>query len=133
MSDPPFGDIEELVSCNPQTECDVEAELLSNISANFDVFDEEGVTLEIVDSTVSCGPGAQIGGLDSGEDAKELADVFDFRNGDVIRVIESVTIDDLDDALVAVSSLLEDPSTTIVISRPTQSGCDTLSYDIDII
>lgn len=132
MADPPFGDLEELVSCDPQTSCDVDRQLLINIQANYEVFLDDEVTLTIVDSSVQCGPGAQIGGLDSSEDSKELADAFDLRNGDIIRQIESTYILDMEDAAAAVSSLLQDPSTTVVVRRSQGSGCDSLTYDIDV-
>jgi hypothetical protein len=133
MADPPFGDIQALVSCNPQTSCEVDRQLLRNIQSSFSVFLDEEVTLDIVDSMTQCGPGAQIGGLDSGEDAKALADAFDVRNGDVIRQIASIYIEDVADAAAAVTSLLQDPSTTIVIHRPQSGpGCDTLTYTIDV-
>lgn len=133
MADPPFGDVEALVSCNSQTECEIDSELLSNISASFGVFEAEGVTLTLVDETSPCGPGARIGGLDDGEDSAELAEILDLRNGDVIRQVESVSIDGLDEAMEAVSRLLESPSTTLVIRRPSDGGCQSLTYELEVL
>ena len=130
----PWGDLEALVSCDPQTDCEIDRELLFNVSANFDVFTTEGVTLNVVGSSTSCGPGAQIGGIDSGEDVEELADAFDFRNGDIVFKVDTITIQDFGDALKAAEHLSE-PSgtTTVVVKRPTSAGCTTLSYDLEVI
>jgi hypothetical protein len=129
----PFGDIEALVRCDRAGICEVDQELVSNVSAHFEVFVQERVTLTIVDKDAPCGPGARIDGLDPREHATELADVLGLRNGDVIREFEAITLEDLGDAMDAVASLLEDPSTTIVLQRPEGSRCDTLALEIDVL
>lgn len=128
----PFGDLDALVSCSPSNRCEVEAELLQHISANFGVFSVEGVTLTMLDRDAPCGPGARIGGLDQGEDAQALADAFDLRNGDVIAQMDAITIVDASDAMSAVGSLLEDPSTTLVLRRPEGLGCTEIALDIQV-
>jgi hypothetical protein len=128
----PFGDIEALVRCDREGICEVDQELVSNISAHFEVFGHERVTLTIVGKDAPCGPGARIDGLDPHEHATELAAALGLRNGDVIRELEAITLEDVDDAMDAVGSLLEDPSTTIVLRRPEGSRCDTLALEIDV-
>jgi hypothetical protein len=129
----PFGDIEALVRCDRQSHCDVERELVSNLVAHFDVFAQERVTLTIVGKDAPCGPGARIDGLDPREYTTELAAAFGLRNGDVIHELEATTLEDLGAAMDAVASLLEDPSTTIVLQRPEGLGCETLTIDIDVL
>jgi hypothetical protein len=128
----PFGDIEALVRCDGASHCEVDRELVSNLTAHFDVFAQERVTLTIVGKDAACGPGARIDGLDPREHTTELADAFGLRHGDVIHELEATTIEDLVDAMDAVASLLEDPSTTIVVQRPEGPRCETLTIDIDV-
>lgn len=129
----PFGDLDALVSCSSSTSCEIEAELLHHISANFGVFSVEEVTLTMIDRDAPCGPGARIGGLDQGEDARALADVFDLRNDDVVAQVDARAIEDASDAMDAVGSLLEDPSTTLVLRRPEGLGCAEVILDIQVL
>jgi hypothetical protein len=129
----PFGDIDTLVRCNRQSVCEVDRELVSNLSAHFEVFWQERVTLTIVGKDVPCGPGARIGGLGTREHSTELADAFGLRNGDIIREIEATTLEDPGDAMDAMASLLEDPSTTIVGQRTEGSRCETFALEIQVL
>jgi len=129
----PFGDIDTLVRCSRPTLCEVERELVSNLSSHFEVFLQERVTLTMVGREARCGPGVRLGGLDPREHATELADAFGLRNGDIIREIGATSIEDLGDAMDAVGSLLEDPSTTLVRQRAERSGCETLALQIDVL
>jgi hypothetical protein len=129
----PFGDIDTLVRCSRSDACEVERELVANVSDHFEVFGQERVTLTIVGREAPCGPGARIGGLDAREHATELANALGLRNGDVIREIEATTLDDLGAAMDAVASLLEDPSTTIVVQRAEGSRCETVVVGIDVV
>jgi MYXO-CTERM domain-containing protein len=90
MTDP-FGDLQELIWCSPQTTCTIDAELLTNVDTNFYVFWDEGVTGEL--GTWATGvTGFKITGLDTGEDSKALLDAFDIRNNDVITHVNSTAL-----------------------------------------
>lgn len=129
----PFGDIDALVRCRRPSLCEIDGELVSNLSAHFMVFGQEGVTLTLVGKDAPCGPGARIGGLDPREHSTELADAFGLRNGDIIRELEATTLVNPGDVMDAMASLLEDPSTTIVGQRAEGSGCETLALQIDVL
>lgn len=131
----PFGDVGRLIDCSPQTDCDVDRELLFNVQQWMGVFYDEGVSLSLVDATTTCGPGAQISGLDVGEHAHELAQEFDLRNGDIIASVNSTALSSQAKALDVVEILVNDDlsSTTIVIERRQGGTCATLTYTIDVI
>jgi hypothetical protein len=129
----PFGDLDTLVRCDQPRHCEVDRKLVSNLSAHFDVFAQERVTLTIVSKEAPCGPGARMGGLDPHEHATALADALGLRNGDIIRELEATTLVDMSAAMDALASLLEDPSTTIVVQRPAGSRCEAVVVDIDVL
>lgn len=90
MQSDPFGDIDELVYCSPQTECTIEQELVDNIKLNSDVFADEGVGLTF--GSWPEGSGVKISGLSAGDYSKELADELDLRNNDVITHVNGTAL-----------------------------------------
>jgi hypothetical protein len=130
----PFGDLDVLVACSPQTYCTVDAELIWNIQAHFDQFFTENVALAIGASGAPCNvTGAKISGLGNGEDSKELAMKFDLRNDDVITVVEGISIT----SATAAARVIHDLETTtdaitMRVRRRSTSGmsCTTLNYTI---
>jgi hypothetical protein len=128
-----FGDIDTLVHCSRPTLCEVDQELVSNLSAHFEVFLQERVTLTMVGREARCGPGVRIGGLDPREHSTALAEAFGLRNGDIIREFEATTLGDPGDVMEALDSWLEDPSTAIVGQRAEGSGCETFALQINVL
>ncbi|MBL4685953.1 MAG: hypothetical protein JKY37_15265 [Nannocystaceae bacterium] len=114
----PFGDIGTLVWCNQAgTECTYEDELVQNISANFSVFYEEGVTLTLIPPGKPDYPGATVYGLDSGEASDDLASAFGLRNNDIIKSINGIKLFDESDGLEAIDSMLNSETIVIGIGR----------------
>lgn len=130
-----FGNIAANVACSPQTSCTVDQALIWEITTSFSEFYAEGVQLKIGSSGSPCNvTGAKISGLGAGEDAKALADAFDFRNNDYIQTVEGIALSTSANALQVVNDLQSttDPI-TITIKRKMPSGtCSTLNYTITL-
>ncbi|MBC8067000.1 MAG: hypothetical protein IAG13_01595 [Deltaproteobacteria bacterium] len=128
----PFGDLDDLVACSPQTSCTLDAQLLWNVQASFNEFYDEGVSLTIGNSGTPCNvTGVIIGGLGTGEDSKKLADKFGFRNADVISKVEGINTNSETNTFAVVHDLetTTDP-VTLTIKRRNGSTCTILNYTL---
>jgi hypothetical protein len=128
----PFGDITSLVSCSPQTSCTVDAELLWNIQLNFAEFYEEEIVLSIEASGSPCNThGAKIIGLDSGEDAKALADELDLHNNDFITSVEGINLTSSANAFTVVEDLqTTTDAVSMTVKRASGMTCQTVNYTL---
>lgn len=129
----PFGDLDTLVRCSRPTSCEVDEALVANLSAHLDVLGQERATLTLVGKDAPCGPGLRLGGLDPREHTTALAHAFGLRNGDVVHALEGVALEGMSAAMNAIASLLEDPSTELVVQRAVSSECETLVVAIDVV
>lgn len=132
LSDP-FGDVEALVDCTGTTTktCVIEPELLANVTENFQTFYDEEVWLEMVNIT-GPGRGAQITGVDSGEDVEELLDAFGIEDEDLITHVNNIHLQGEEDALQAIYEIPLDTAWSVTVRRWNGSSWDTLSYSISV-
>jgi len=127
----PFGEVDTLVSC-VGNDCTIDAELVDNVYANFDVFYDEGVHLELVDASASCGPGIRIGGLGPGSASAELARPFGAGNGDVITRLNGMPLIDTDDILAALDIISTETQFTVHLRERAGSTCRTRELVLEV-
>ncbi|MBK8240013.1 MAG: hypothetical protein IPK74_31195 [Deltaproteobacteria bacterium] len=130
-----FGDITSWVTCGPQTSCTVDQALMWNLAARFDQFYAEGVSLTFGNTGTPCNAtGATISGLGPGEESKKLADAFDFRNGDVVTMVEGVSLSSASNASLIIDDLQSttDPITLTIRRRTNSKSCQTLNYTLTL-
>lgn len=127
----PFGDVPTLVDCLGN-DCTVDAELVDNVYANFDVFYDEGVRLELVDASVTCGPGIRISGLGSGSASADLARPFGVDAGDVITRLNGMPIVDADDILAALDMISAETQFTVHLRERAGSTCRTRALTLEV-
>lgn len=127
----PFGDIDMLVYCDPQTTCVVDEDLLANVAANFTVFDDEEVRLTAV-SISGVGRCAQVSGLDNGEDSKELLDAFGIQNNDLITHVNGTALSSTANVHQVVYDLGGATSWTVTVRRWNGSTWTTLNYSVSL-
>lgn len=133
--DPPFGEIGNLVYCDPQTTCLIESELIENVGYNFHVFWEEDVVLTLgtfgpSGTTVT---GLQITGLSTGDHAKALLDAFGIINNDVITHVNSTALDSWSNVMDVVADIDNSSYWAVTVRRwrcPFTCSWGTFNYDI---
>ena len=125
----PFGDVGALVDCLGN-DCTVRRPSWSTTSyANFGVFYDEGVRLELVDAGVTCGPGIRISGLGSGSASADLARPFGVDDGDMITRLNGMPIVDADDILAALDIISAETQFTVHLRE--RVGSDVPDPDAD--
>lgn len=129
-----FGDLDNLIYCSPSTTCEIGDELLYNVEANFDIFHDEGVILEMVSLSGGTIVGAQISGLNSGEDSYDLLHThLSVNNGDVITHVNSVALDSEAHVLQVVSELLDTITWNVTVRRAGFGGAwSTRNYTVHL-
>lgn len=127
----PFGDVGALVSC-VGNDCTLDAQLVDNVYANFGVFYDEGVRLELVDASVTCGPGIRISGLGSGSASADLARPFGVDTGDVITRLNGMPIVDADDILAALDIISTETQFTVHLREHVGSTCRTRTLTLEV-
>ena len=95
------------MSCNGSNVCVVDRALVDNVTANFSTFYAEGVSLALVTNPAD---GAQITGLDRGEDSTDLADAFGIEEDDVIIEVDGMSLDSEEAAAAVMEHLAGSPS-----------------------
>lgn len=114
----PFGDVSALIYCDASgVLCSYQPELVDNIDANFSVFFQEQVSLELLRSTDADYPGVRLSGLDSGEASKDLADAFGLQNDDVLKNVNGIDIEDEADASEAIDALISSEAVALSLER----------------
>jgi hypothetical protein len=133
LLDDPFGDLEALVECSGSTTktCVIEPELLANITENFQTFYDEEVWLQMVNIT-GPGRGAQITGVDSGEDVEALLDAFGIEDEDLITHVNNIHLEGEQDALQAIYEIPLTTAWNVTVRRWNGTSWDTLSYAISV-
>ena len=127
----PFGDVDMLVDCIGD-DCIVAPELVDNVYANFGVFYDEGVTLELVDATATCGPGIRLRGIGPSSATADLARPFGIGNGDVVRRLNGLALTDTDDILAALDMIASESSFTVQVRERTGLGCQTRVLTVNV-
>lgn len=132
-----FGDLDNLISCSPSTTCEIGDELLYNVQANFEIFHDEGVLLTMVSLSggTSGGTivGAQLTGLDSGEDSYDLLWThLGLRNNDVITHVNTVPLNSSANVLEVLEDLLTTATWDVTVRRARSGGWDTREYFIHL-
>ena len=129
----PFGDLDTLIACTGN-DCDIDSQLILNLMENFATFYDEGVTLEIVDDTVTCGPGARIDGLDAGEAARDLADEFSIQNNDIITSVNGVEPSSANNVVRILNDIDDltnfDVQVDRFVSSPNGPSCTRITWSI---
>ena len=131
----PFGDLGALISCSglwTAPDCTLDPDLILNATENFRVFYDEGVELELVDSSEQCGPGAKLTGLDAGEDATALTDELGIENGDIVTNVGANPLTSIGRAAAALDEIATATSLTVIVKRRDGAGCDTMTYDLTV-
>lgn len=126
----PFGDVEMLIDCAPQTECTVAQALADNIKTHFSIFFDEGVELEL--GSWPEGNGARVSGLSSGDYSKEIADEFDIRNNDVVTHINGTALTTMSAEALA-NTLLDLHYNGYFELTVERRGSSTLTYEIRLL
>lgn len=127
----PFGDVGMMIDCTGN-DCIVSPDLVDNLYADFGVFYDEGVVLELVDATTACGPGIRFGGIAPSSATADLARPFGVDNGDVVRRLNGLAITDTDDILAALDMIATESTFTVHVSERVGSGCRTRVLTVDV-
>lgn len=129
--DDPFGNISQLVAC-AGNDCTVDAQLLLNITQHFHVFADEGVNLQMVDETVTCGPGARVRGLNSNSAPAELASQFMVGNGDVITAVNGLPVESGDSLVRVLNEVAAETEFTVVVQRRVGQACSATTWNLSL-
>ena len=127
----PFGDVGMMIDCTG-SDCIVSPDLVDNLYANFGVFYDEGVVLELVDAAAACGPGIRFGGIAPSSATADLARPFGVDNGDVVRRLNGLALTDTNDILAALDMIATESTFTVHVSERVGSGCRTRVLTLDV-
>ena len=89
-------------------------------------------TIELVDTSATCGPGLKVSGLGSGEESKALADEFGILNNDVIWKLNGTILSTTGRLATALDDLATQTEHDVVVKRRNGSSCDTTTYSLAV-